>query len=1102
MKRPLPGLKNKIVQLWFVLLIFFILGMSTYFILKSSLVSPGLLSGSSLQTVLFTIVLLVTIVLPLSILLFLFASYFLGKHAYQQTSATSGNGRALVEKNRQRSETDMAFINSLKAHLYRRFGLFWRRKVRLLLLIGEEHAIDALVPGLPEKRWLEGHGTVLIYAGSPEQGKGGEKYGALRKLRCSRPLEGIVRVINVGQDLSLQVSDSDLRGLEKIGEALRYQPPVWLWQLCDSGWSQAGRASQAVGIALPQRATPNDVVLQLNKLLPQLREQGLAQMANNQAHDFLLRLAQQLEQGGSERWKARLAPWLWNAQRRVPLRGLMFSLWHKPASQSEEMATSSPHSDSVSEPLAYPHALILSPIWQGITTDCRHVSGRRVGVAWQQGLGWGAIAIAGLWCVGLLLSFTFNYRQIATVADRAHLLVAQPAISDAQLIALHALSNDIVRLQHGAPWYQRFGLDRSTSLLNATLPWYGIANNRLIRDPASAALKEKLADLVAPDPDNDRRVQLVKPGYDQLKAWLMMARPDKGDRAFYVQTMKAVQPARSGISSALWQSLSPDLWAFYITMLPQQPQWKIGLNSALVSQSRQVLLQQTDPRRTEDALYEKMLKSVSRNFADVSLEDMAGGTDVRKLFITDEVVPGVFTRQAWEGGIQQFIDAAVKSRRDETDWVFSDSGRSVSTDLTPGTLKARLIRRYFTDFSASWLSFLNSFRLTPANSIDEVTGRLMLMGDERQSPLMALMKTLAWQGQTSPAEELDKTFGPLLILMGKGSEKSAVSANSSLSLQTYLTRITRLRLRLQRIAGAANQQQMMQTLAQTVFQGKSVDLTDTQQYGSLVAASLGEGWRSFGSTVFIQPLTQAWKTVLEPSAANLNARWEREMVANWHKNFNGRYPFTISENDASLPELAAFIRQDTGLIDRFLSTELGGVLAKKGNRWVPNEAHSQGMVFNPLFLRAVNQLSQLADTLFSDGNQGVSFALRPQPAPQIVATRLTIDGQSLHYFNQMAEWRSLRWPGETYRPGTMLTWASTRAGTQLFGDYSGTWGFIRWLEQGKRQQTGDREWMISFTTPDGQVLGWALRTSCGDGPLALLELRGFSLPTQIFSVKR
>lgn len=48
-------------------------------------------------------------------------------------------------------------------------------------------------------------------------------------------------------------------------------------------------------------------------------------MADNRDYDFLLRLAQHLEQGGSEGWKARLTPWLYSAQQRVPLRGLMFS---------------------------------------------------------------------------------------------------------------------------------------------------------------------------------------------------------------------------------------------------------------------------------------------------------------------------------------------------------------------------------------------------------------------------------------------------------------------------------------------------------------------------------------------------------------------------------------------------------------------------------------------------------------------------------------------------------------------------------------------------------------------------------------------------------
>jgi hypothetical protein len=37
-----------------------------------------------------------------------------------------------------------------------------------------------------------------------------------------------------------------------------------------------------------------------------------------------------------------------------------------------------------------------------------------------------------------------------------------------------------------------------------------------------------------------------------------------------------------GISTGLWQSLSPDLWAFYISELPKQPQWKITPDAQLV----------------------------------------------------------------------------------------------------------------------------------------------------------------------------------------------------------------------------------------------------------------------------------------------------------------------------------------------------------------------------------------------------------------------------------------------------------------------------------------------------------------------------------------
>ena len=1005
----------------------------------------------------------------------------------------------------------------IATHLRRRYTRFWRHKVRLLLVAGEPAHIAAIAPGLAEKQWLEGHRTVLIYGGTLSSAPDTERLAALRKLRRSRPLDGIVLALDEAQATSASL-DNHLRTLEQVGEALRWQPPVYLWQVTDSAWPQDTRISQTVGALFPPGATPEGVAQQLRAILPSLGERGMQQLCADPAHDYLLRLGRTLEGSGIARWRTLLTPWLTERLQRVPLRGLMFS----PPLAPDTTAGEAPH----------PHRWSAPAVWQGVRADCAQARGVRAGLPWQRASGVIALSLMALWGAGSLVSFAVNRQHIVSAAQ---LLVSSPAVNDEQLMALQALRNDIGRLQHqqahGAPWYQRFGLDHNAPLLAALMPWYGQANNRLIRDAAAQALTKQLNALADLPPRSPLREKQAKRGYDQLKAYLMMAHPEKADAAFFAQVMKTAEPSRPGLSPALWQEMAPDLHTFYMQSLPAQPSWKITPDAALVAQVRRVLLEQAGQRNAESTLYENMLTAVRRNYADMTLEDMTPQTDARRLFSTGEVVPGMFTRQAWEGGIQDAIDAAVASRRDEIDWVLSDNRNTVSTDVSPEALKQRLTNRYFTDFAGAWLNFLNSIRLNPAHNITDVTDQLTLTGDVRQSPLIALMNTLAWQGQTGeqgealsdflvrtaknlpgkdkkpvidqqaagPRGPLDSTFGPLLTLTGKNSAQKVMAADSSLSLQTWLTRITRVRLKLQQVANAADPQAMMQQLAQTVFRGRSVELTDTQEYGTLVAASLGEAWRGFGQTMFVQPLTQAREAVLQPSAASLNEAWQRSGVANWNAAFQGRYPFAAGKSDASLPMLAAFIRRDTGRIDRFLSTELGGVLRREGSDWVADSTRSQGLTFSPAFLNAVNQLSQLSDILFTDGSQGISFEMQGVAMREVVETALTLDGQTLHYFNQLADWQRFRWPGVMNKPGAMLTWTSTTAGSRLYANHSGPWGVIRMLEPMARQKAGDGLYRLTVTAPDRRQLQWLLRTELGDGPLALLKLRNFRLPAQIFS---
>lgn len=1002
-------------------------------------------------------------------------------------------------------------------YLRSRYTLFWRNKVRLLLVVGEDAAINQLVPGLSKNEWMEGNRIVLIYGGKLDAQMDAGKYAALRKLRRYRPLDGIVLVQGADTALTPQKSDAAMRSQEKIATALRWRAPVWIWQLGHSDWPQHERENNVVGAVFPAKALPEDIAQQLESLVAPLRERGLAQVDRHISHDWLLRLSQQFANGESQAWQQRLTPWL-DPARRSLLRGLMFSL-----------PEAKPALDSM-----HPHALTDSALWQSIASD--RAKGRRTGLPWEQTLVWSLMSVMLLGGAGMLASSLFNQHQIVSTADKAQVLVNTTAVNDAQLIALHGLRNDLEHqqywLEHGAPWYQRFGINHTHQLHDALLPWYGVVAQRLIHEPARIALEEKLNYLAGLPAASPLRATLAQPGYKQLKAWLMMARPERAEAVFYAQIMATVQPKYNGLSTSLWQTLAPDLWAFYAASLPSQPGWRIKPNPSLLRQARQVLLLQTGQRNAEMTLYQNVLRDVRRNYTDLTLEDMTPGTDMRRLFSSDEKVPGVFTRQAWEGGVRQEIEKAANTRRDEIDWVLSDSRSAVPQEISPEALKARLTERYFSDFAASWLNFLNGIRLNPAQNIADVTDQLTLMSDVRQSPLIALMNTLAWQGQTGqqpealsdtlinsakdligqkdkplisqkatgPEGPLDVTFGPLLALTGKNSGTQLMAADSSLTLQTYLTRITRVRLRLQQVAAAPDPQEMLQTLAQTVFQGKSVDLTDTQQYGSLMAASLGEEWSGFGQTMFVQPLTQAWETILQPSAVSLNAQWQRAIVENWRTAFDGRYPFAASQSDASLPMLAEFIRRDAGRIDSFLSSRLGGVLQKEGSSWVPDAAHSQGLTFNPAFLKAVNQLRELSDILFTDGTQGISFELQGRAASEVVETQLMLDGQPLRYFNQMANWQAMRWPGDSLKPGTLLTWTGVKSSAQIYGDYPGTWGFIRWLEQAKRERLDRSRWLLSFTTPDKRTLTWVLRTQMRDGPLALLRLRGFTLPTEIFSV--
>lgn len=1008
-------------------------------------------------------------------------------------------------------------VGEIRETLRNHYGRFWSHKIRILLVTGNPADIELLTPGLTAQYWQEDRGTLLLWGGDPLRPVDTVWLRALRQLRRT-PADGLIWVTASLGSVDEDAMDQMGRTFREVYSQLARRLPLYVWSLDTEGGAQPGRVTQPVGCLLPAGCRQEALTTHLQALVPELIRMGVQQICLDTAHHFLLTLAERLA-ARPESVSKPLAPWL-NPHRPLPLAGVVFS----PPSFDAERSVK--------------HHWAKDNRWDALPERARELpSGLRPvspGGGRMPLVAVSAAVLMALCGTAMAVSFMANRTLVSSTQQQVKAALDTHRTLTNRLQALTALQKTLARLEyreaHGAPWYLHAGLNQNNALLDAAFPRYAQSALPLIRDAAAGHLHSQLQAFVQLPPDSPKRARLAKASYNQLKLWLMLNRPDRMDPTWFRDTLMQDWPTRQGTEPGEWQGDGPALLAFYAAALLSHPQWKLNNDDDLVSATRGLLVRLMGMRNSESGLYQKVLAQVSHLYADMRLEDMAGETDIARLYTTKEVVPGMFTRQAWESAVQPAIDKVVKARRDEMDWVLSDSQKPASQQVSPEALKKQLTDRYFADFSGAWLSFLNSIRLQPTPTLSDVIDQLTLMADVRQSPLIALMNTLNVQGHTGETGEaitdslvksakhllsrdnapaidqsatthgpLDDTFGPVLALTGKQPDGNS---DSPLSLQTFLTRVTQVRLHLQQVTDATDPQAMTQALAQTVFQGKGVDLTDTKNYGNLVAAELGQEWRSFGQTVFVRPLAGAWQQVLTPAAESLNAQWQTDVVSDWNRSFGGRYPFEDTDSEASLTLLAKYLNTN-GRLTEFLKTSLNGVLRQEGSRWVPDSLNGQGLTFNPAFLNAINTLSHISDVAFTTDAARLQFDLRPGTAAGVMETTFRTDGQTLSYANQMPVWQHFTWPGDTTSPGASLSWMSVAAGTRSYAELPGEWGLIRLLDKAQVQGYPglNSSYRLRWNAPDGRALNYTLRTQDAEGPLVLLKLRHFTLPETIFQVK-
>ncbi|QYD73715.1 type VI secretion protein VasK [Paraburkholderia edwinii] len=1071
-------------------------------------------------------------------------------------------------------------------------GWFWRRRLRWLLVNGTDQRIDQIAPGLKQAGIMHVDGSILVHV-SPDGIEAAKWLYQIRRLRRRRPVDGVVHVA-CANDTNTELP----RTLSGIATALGWAAPVTFLHPVDAENDQPERFD-AVGAFMPDvargqaQATAAGLVNLLDEVEQRTAIEGVRQCGEPAWINSMLKISEYIG-NHTERMIGHLRALAASNWLRAPLAGVMFAPVFPGATVVPvpvPIATGGDAQDGRQTALPpelltreQPRAML--PVWREIAARTPRYRGRRAGLYWPDLLAWCVLASAIAWIVLLVISALGNRALVREAESTAAVALAATPGTPPALRAQLALQNEIATLesrqQHGVPWYLRAGLSRNDDLLAALWRPYQTVATRNLQQPVVHGLQRELAAFSQIRADEQQSHDAQQRAYNRLKAYLMLATPARVDAPFLKTQLLEAWPAPTGMRAGEWLDTSQRLAGFWAAHLKAHPAWRINPAAQLVAQMRSTLVNQIGLAASDDVLYRRIIDAARGKYADISLATLLAGADSHGLFTTTQTVPGIYTRAAWEGVIEKAIDDAANDQHVEADWVLTDDGLATQVNATTvrgaigsahaaldakrdaDDLRQRLRTRYFTDYTAAWATMLNSFQWIGATNFSGVIDQLTRLTDAQTSPLLAIMKSVQYQGQAGRPSQaltdtlvrkaqgllgsnggdttqapvvnpLDRSFGPLLALMGDanppsgggnaGNAGNAPAANAAafngVSLSRVLTADTTVRLKLQQIQASPDAQAMARNLAQSVFQGKLSDLSQARDDAALTAASLGAQWAAFGQTLFVQPLDAAWQAVLQPAAASLNEAWRAGVAAPFASSFSSRYPFAPTAADASFAEFGHYVRPETGLINRFIEVELSGVLKRQGDQWVPNELAPQSLQFDLKFLAMLRLIGPLGTRLYARGEAGYHFEIMPQPTPDVTRTELTIDGQQVVYFNQRETWTPLAWPGNGLSGRASLIWQTLNAGLRVAFDAPGDWAFLRMLDKAQVKPLDDTRYELvwnaasgdeaakaaSATSGDGAdrkvaPLRYVLRAQSGAGPLELLKLRGFRMPERIFVTGR
>ncbi len=561
--------------------------------------------------------------------------------------------------------------------------------------------------------------------------------------------------------------------------------------------------------------------------------------------------------------------------------------------------------------------------------------------------------------------------------------------------------------------------------------------------------------------------------YNALKTYLMLADPARAEGAHlndqltrfwrnWLDANRGAMPREEMIRSA------ERIITFYLSQI-QDVSWpRLEPKLALVDQTRDNLRRVVRGMPARERVYADVKARAATRFPTVTVARIVGEQD-KELVLGSYAIPGTFTREAWEGFVQDAFRDAANRELQSADWVLKTASKDdLTLEGSPEQIQKALVELYKNDYAREWQRFLQGVTIRDLATFEAAAGAMNRLGDPQSSPIGKLVNTVyqqtSWDNPTlvdaglKQAQRGAMAWFRETILRQKPSQlninipagtpqnaalplgpvgrefagvaRMVVAKDNNASLMRgYMDQMSKLRSRFNTIKNQGDPGPGAKQLMQQTLDGSGSELADALKYvDEQMLTGMSDTQKGAVRPLLVRPLMQAFAVIVKPAEAEINKVWAAQVVAPFRQNLAPKYPFAVeSRLEASNQDIGE-IFGPAGAIAKFFDTTIGPLVVRRGDVLAAKTWADMGIGLAPGVVASfpgwiaplsAGGVANVAAT--SGGEEQTMFDLQALNAVGATEFTIEIDGQALRWRGQPQPWVHMAWPGNAGTPGARIT---------------------------------------------------------------------------------